>query len=66
MESLSVRRAINGKFVLSMSSNEMHGLTVAELRHEIYIVIEADWADVDLLLTVSDETLEDCALGNTQ
>ena len=55
-----MRRAINGEFVLSMSSNEMHGLTVAELRHEIYIVIEADWADVDLVLTVSGETLEDC------
>ena len=60
MKSLSVRRAIDGEIVLSMSSKEMHGQTVAELRQKIYIVIKADWADVDLLLTVSDETLEDC------
>ena len=51
MKSLSVRRAIDGEIVLSMSSEEMHGQTVAELRQKNYIVIKADWADVDLLLS---------------
>ena len=57
--SLSVRRAMNGALVLSKSSDDMRGLTVAELRLQIYIAIEADCSDVDLLLTVAGRTLKD-------
>ena len=60
--SVTVRRAMNGTLVLSMSSKDLCDLTVEKLRHQIYGAIEADCSDVDLLLTMDGRTLKDTEL----
>ena len=57
--SLTVRGAVNGAVLLSMRSDAISGLTVEELCRRIYIAIEADSSDVDLLLSMGGRTLKD-------
>ena len=60
--SVTVRRAMKGTVVLSMSNESLCDLTFEKLRHQIYDAIEADCSDVDLILTMDDRTLKDTEL----